>query len=193
MKPLFLLIALTVSASIYSQENGKTFYFKEVGWTITLPFEYKTLDSIENSKTNNRGLKAIEESTGLTADISDTKTLISATRNTYNYFNSTIRPYNIKTDGNYDSTSKLVKDLVYKTFYDQMPDAKIDSSSTILLLSGISFDKFQVAMELKNGIHMNMILLSKHYNGYDFGISYLYLDEKSKELIEEMLRKSVFD
>lgn len=37
-----------------------------------------------------------------------------------------------------------------------------------------------------------MILLTKLYKGYDFGITYLYLDDKTKEQIDTMLHRSKF-
>ncbi len=39
---------------------------------------------------------------------------------------------------------------------------------------------------------MTMIILSKLYKGYDFGITYLYLDDETKMEIEKMLSESKF-
>ena len=192
MRPLIIICAFFIMTPAWSQDTGKRYFFEEIGWTITLPSNFKPLDSIENAKTNERGLKAIQESNGLTVDMTQLKTLIAAHKDAYNYFNSTIRPFNSKVEGTYDSASKVVKDMMYKTFLDNMPSAKIDSVTTNETIDGVLFDKFHVTITLTGNFIMNMILLSKYYKGYDFGISYLYLDEKTKEQIELMLKNSKF-
>lgn len=192
-RTLILICAFFLLTHASAQQIGKIYFFKEIGWTITLPSDFKTLDSIEDAERNERGLKAIEESNEIKADITELKTLIAASKNVYNYFNSTITPFDPKKDGDYDSSSKTVKDMVYKTFLDKMPTAKIDSVTTSEVIDGLLFDKFHVTIIIKENFIMNMFLLSKYYKGYDFGISYLYLDEKTKEQIETMLKTSKFN
>jgi len=191
-RTLIKICAFFVITPICAQQTDKIYFFKEIGWTITLPSDFKALDSIENAKKNERGLKAIEESNEIKADITELKTLIAASKDTYNYFNSTITPFDPKVDGPYDSTNKIVKDMVYKTFLDNMPNAKIDSVTTEETIDGLFFDKFHVTITIKENFILNMFLLSKYYKGYDFGISYLYLDVKTKEQIETMLKNSKF-
>jgi hypothetical protein len=192
MKIWILFFALMLATTARSQETSKKYFFSEVGWTIVLPEGFETADSIDIAKDNQRGLKLIEESNNVTADLSELKTLISAKKDAYNYFNSTIRKFNAAEEGDYDSTTKMVKNMLYKTFLDNMPDARIDSVSTIEILDELSFDKFHVTITLKENIKLDMVLLSKNYKGYDFGISYLYLDNKSREQIESMLKNSKF-
>jgi len=190
---IFIIIFTTLAfGPCFAQQADKKFTFKEVGWTFTLPSEFIIIDSADNAERNERGKKAMEEANDIKADISQTKTLISATKNTYNYFNSTITPFDTKKDGNYIEANQGVKDMVYNTFSVKMPDAKIDSSTTSITIDGLTFDKFKITITVNDKVLFNMILLTKFYKGFDFGISYLYLDEATKEQIETILGTSKF-
>ena len=193
MRILTIIFAIFVFNSSFSQDTAKKYTFKEVGWTIVLPLDFTTIDSLDDANRNERGKKSMEDANRITADISQTKTLISATKNTYNYFNSTVTPFDPLTDGNYETSVKYIKDIVYKTYFDKMTDAKIDSSTTIVTIDGLSFDQFQVTVHVNDKLLFDMFLLTKFYKGYSFGISYLCLDLATKQQIESMLRTSKFD
>ena len=193
MRILIIILAILVFKSSFSQDTAKKYTFKEVGWTIVLPLDFTTIDSLDDANRNERGKKSMEDVNGITADISQTKTLISATKNTYNYFNSTVTPFDPLTDGNYEASVKYIKDIVYKTYFDKMKDAKIDSSTSIVTIDGLSFDQFQVTVHVKDKLLFDAFLLTKLYKGYSLGISYLCLDLATKQQIESMLRTSKFD
>ena len=193
MRILIIILASLIFQSSYSQEAGTKYTFKQVGWTIILPFDFTVMDSVDDAKMNESGKKSMEDANGITADISQTKTLISAKKNTYNYFNSTITPFDPQIDGDYEISVKYVKDIVYKTYFDKMTDAKIDSSTTNVTIDGLSFDQFQVTVHVRDKLLFDMFILSKFYKGYSFGITYLCLDVATKQQIESMLRTSKFD
>ena len=192
MRTFIILLILLALKSSFAQLQGNKYFFKEVGWTLVLPAEFKLIDSADNATRNERGKKLLEEANDITADISETKTLISATKNTYNYFNSTITPFDPSKDGDYNASNKTVRDMTYKALAEKMPDAKIDSSSTEVTIDGLTFNDFRVTVTLKEKVLFNMVLISKLYKGYDFGISYLYLDEKTKGQVESIINNSRF-
>lgn len=186
------ILFLVFAYNICNAQQGRHFTFKEVGWTITLPPDFDIIDSAGNETMNSKGKKAMEESNDIKIDISEMKTLISALKNKYNYFNATITPYDVKKEGDYGEAGRAVKNMLYKTFADKMPDAKIDSSSSTTFIDGLSFDKFRIVLKVDDKLLFNMILLSKLYKKFDFGISYLYLDESTKLEMENILSTSKF-
>ncbi|MGB8194945.1 MAG: hypothetical protein WCF67_23620 [Chitinophagaceae bacterium] len=192
MKLLLPFLCLVITLHANAQQSNRTFTFKEIGWTITLPQGFERLSAEEDAAKNERGQQAIEDATGTKLDVSSAKTLISATRNNYNYFNSTITPFDPKTDGDWKEVSQSVKDMVYITFAEKIPGATIDSATTTTTISGLKFDKFRVTVTVDKKVVFNSFLLSKLYKGYDFGISYVVLDEKNKNDIETMLNNSKF-
>lgn len=157
-----------------------------------LPSEFVVISAAEDAARMKRGAQAIEEANDIKTDISTTQTLISAIKNTHNYFNATLTPFDPKKDGSYEATNQSLKDMVYKTMVEKIPTAKADSSSSSYEIDGLLFDKFQLTIVINEKMVMNMVLLTKYYKGWDFGISYVYLDEKTKEQIETLLRTSTF-
>ena len=53
----------------FPSKEGKTYTFKEVGWTMTLPPQFKTLDSGQVQKMNEKGKDLMEKSAGTPVDI----------------------------------------------------------------------------------------------------------------------------
>lgn len=191
MRIITFLVLLTFSIQALAQDSTKRYTFKEIGWTITLPDEFTVMDSVQNRKSMEKGVKAIEESNGVIADISEVITLFSATKNTFQYLTSTLTPYDPKKDGDYKQAIRDLKEITYNTFKDQMPDAVLDSSSTKMTIDGLGFDKFIIVIKVKD-LTLTMVLIGKLYKGYDFGISYLYMDEKTREQIEASINGSKF-
>jgi hypothetical protein len=186
--PVILFLGYTCTA----QQQQKIYSFKQIGWTVELPADFLVIDSAENTARMERGAKAMEDANDIKADISETITLIGATKNKYNYFNAAIEPFDSKGNISWKTSNQQLKELLYKTFAEKMKDAKIDSASNNEVIDGLSFDKFRITVTIDDKVLFNSFLLSKLYKGYDFGISYLYLDERTKDQIESMLRNSKF-
>lgn len=186
------LILLLIN-HLHSQQSDKKYSFRQVSWAITLPDDFTIVDSADESASMERGKKAIEEANNIKADFSTTTTLISAIKDTYNYFNATITPFDSKKDGNYLNNNRELKKMVYKTFSEKMPNGKIDSVTTTQKIDGLTFDKYSLTINISGKASFSMVILTKLYKGYDFGITYVYLDDKIREQIETMLENSKFN
>ena len=192
MRIFFLPITLFLCSICNAQQNQKNYSFKQIGWTIELPADFLVIDSVENTTRMERGVKAMEDANNIKADITETITLIGATKNKYNYFNATIEPFHSKGNISWQSSNQQLKELLYNTFAEKMKDGIVDTASSKQIIDGISFDKFRVTVTVNDKVLFNSFLLTKLYKGYDLGISYLYLDERTKEQIELMLQNSKF-
>jgi hypothetical protein len=175
-----------------AQQAGTTYIFKAVGWTMTLPPEFKIVDSAKNANLKETGRKIIADANNINLDISSTRILIAAMKAPRNSFSAAIIPFDPKKDGPYSAVRRRVKEVLYKTFVEKIPDGKIDSSSTNITIDGLAFYKFQVVGTLKGKTLFHMVLLSKDYKGYDFGISYLYVDDATRDQVETILRTCKF-
>jgi hypothetical protein len=191
-RPFYLISFILIPRLIIAQDTARTYTFKEVGMTLTLPPEFKTLDSSKNANINKAGAKMMEESNDINVDYSTAKTLITAIKSPFSYFTSTITPFDPKKDGDYTESSNTIKKVIYKTFSDKTPNAKIDTLTTTTAIDGLQFDKFQVSASMNGKTLFNIFLLSKYYKGYDFGIRYLYVDDSTKKLIDEILNSCKF-
>jgi hypothetical protein len=192
MKPLFTFILVIVAVWGSAQDSTKTFTFKEVGWTVKLPPGFKLMSAAEDAAKNQRGKELMEDVAKTAFDVSELRTLFSATKNTHNYINSTLTPYNPEVDGDWKEATGYVKEILYQTFKEKMPDAVVDTASSFMFIDGIRFDKFRVTIIIDKKVAFNSYLLSKFYKGYDFGISYLALDDKTLRDIEDTLYRSKF-
>jgi hypothetical protein len=192
MKTFILVCIFFVFKSSLAQESDKKYTFKEVGWTLTIPADFKVLDSTENALMVEQGLKVIGETNEMKAGPSKTRYLISATKNATNYFCSTITVFGSGKESNYKVFNQSVNDLLYNSFLGINPDAKIDTFSTEEKIDGLTFAKFHLTVSIDTSTLFNLFLVSKHYMGYALSISYLYSDDKTKEQIEAMLRNSKF-
>lgn len=191
MRIISFLVLLTLSIPALAQDSTKRYTFKEIGWTITLPDDFTELDSAANNKNIERGKKAFEESNDLITDISELKTLFSATKNKYQYISATLTPFDPKKDGDYLKVNKDIKDITYNTFRVQSPDAVLDTFSKKMIIDGLEFEKFSITIKIKD-LTLTLVLVSKLYKGYDFGISYLYIDDKTRQQIEASINSSKF-
>jgi uncharacterized surface anchored protein len=99
MRTLTCLLLLTLTTQALAQDSTKRYTFKEVGWTITIPADFKEMDSVQNRRSMEKGIKVLEESADVIADISEVKTLFTATKNTFQYFTATLTPFDPQKTG----------------------------------------------------------------------------------------------
>jgi hypothetical protein len=187
MRILFIAIFLVLLKDSIGQDSTKH-YFKEIGWTIHLPLDFKVLSSAQNSTIVNNGKKEIEQTLDAKVNILETLNLISA-RKSKNYFNATLTRSNSNSDSVQASFIKSQEEIIYKAM---SKDAKVDSSSTIVNVGGQMFRKFEMIVHINEKTSFGMNLATKLYNGYYFVIVYAYLDKATKEQVETMLIESKF-
>jgi hypothetical protein len=185
------VIFLLVFGQCSGQAGGVKHSFKEVGWTVTIPTDFKTIDSAAIAALNEKGKKALDDANKVKTDISGTTTLITAMKGN-NYFSGTLTAFTPKGNGDYAAAFDKVKDMLYATFVAKMPGAKLDTSSTTVVLDGLKFAKFYIGLTRGGKRVFKMFVLGKNYRGYDFSITYMYLDDVAKGEIESMLASSRF-
>jgi hypothetical protein len=192
-KLLLIGVALAAACNL-APKTGKTYTFKEVGWTMTLPPDFRLVDSVRSAEMTRKGVAMMEKSAGTHFDVdpSVARTLITARKGPQSYFNSTIVPYDTAKDGDFAATSKAVKDLLHKTFADKMPDATLDTTSESVKVDGVDFDRYRLSVTARGKAIFTLLLLSKLYKGYLFDISYLYTDVQTKAEMEGILAGSKF-
>jgi hypothetical protein len=195
MKIVINCLIIFLSTGVFGQQTDTTYTFKQVGWTIILPGDFKVMTQTEDSLKKQQGVKLMEDANDFKADVSQTKTLISATKNQGNLFNATVTPFNTKVDGDFSVSNQSVKQILYKTLKDKMPDAKIDTVTNTRTIDGISFDDFHISVSIMGSVKplFHMFLLSKYYKGYDFGITYIYMNDEIKNQIEKIINTSKFE
>ena len=190
-KIILICFFLFLESFTYAQKPV-VYYFSEIGLTMYIPSDFNVIDAAKNEAINQHGQKLMEDANHMKVDVSETKTLIAARKSEKDYFNVTITPFDPKKDGSIDESNANVNRILFKTFHDKLPDAKIDTASGVKIVGGKSFSEFRLKILIRNTT-MYMYLLSKLYKGYDLGISYLYTDEPTKKQIASTLDSFKFD
>jgi hypothetical protein len=163
-----------------------------VGWRVSLPEGYRIADSAAHAKDIERGKELIEKSSNTKVDPTKSIELFTATGSGNEQFSATITPFNAARDGNYQTANQRLKEEICNAFLKQVPNSTVDTASSELTIDGLRFGKFRIAISANGNFIMNMFLLSKYYKGYNFSITYLCQNDKTKETIESTLRASTF-
>jgi len=191
-----ILSAISLSfflTTSYSQQESHDYFFREIGWTITLPYDFTLLD-LNNYAMNIQGQTPdVEDASEMSADMMETQTMCIAIKDRFNHFNITITPFDTEVDGSWEKTNQSAKDQAYRTMTKIMGNEKLDTSTSIEYIDGLSFQKFQISATINGEEKVDMFLLSKWYKGYDFSMVALSINDETKKQIELMLRSSRFN
>jgi hypothetical protein len=193
VKSILLSISILISLFSFSQKPV-VYYFSEVGLTLYIPPEFKVIDAEQNDALTKKGVKMMADANDISgADISQLKTLIAARKTNFDYFNVTLTAYNAKRDGPYPELTKQANNMLYHTFKEKLPNAKIDSATnTNKIVGGLVFTEFHLKILVNEKMTINMFVLAKYYKGYDFGITYMYVDDVTKTQMQSILQSCKF-
>lgn len=193
MKHLLLLIkSLFLFTCAFSQSDTTLHYFKEVGMSIIVPDKFKIVESAEDERLRIKGEKLIKDANGLKVDASATKTLLSIKQGQFNYMNITVTPYKEESENGWEKDNNGVKNILYNSFVDKVGSKNIDTATTLSNVDGLMFDRFEMAIRITSSLTMKMLLYSKYYKGFDFGICYAYLDTAIGEDLETIVSNAKF-
>jgi hypothetical protein len=135
----------------------------------------------------NRGAEAIENTFGEEV-INQSKTIFVFKNANFNYFESNYQPFDERIDGDYLESCKNVNEIVFDTFKTQMPNAKIDSLSTIEKISGMDFHTFKVDITYPNGMTLKSLAYSRLFGLKEFSVNIMYVDDKQgKKMISSWM------
>lgn len=192
LRKTILITAFLFSLSRTYAQNNHDYFFEDVGWSVTLPLDFTLYDFIDNARNMQGGYDNYEDNYDQNPELFSSQTMIIAIKDRFNYFNISISPFDTEEDGSWEKATQAMKEQAYKTMLKMVDAERIDTCSTTEYIDGIAFNKFHIAAVVNKEVQLDMFLLSRLYNGYDFGISYLSLNEEARKQIELMLKSSRF-
>jgi hypothetical protein len=188
-KILLSITLLLLTNSTYSQ-NRQEYLFDNIGWTITLPEDFALYDFIDESR-NMQQSSGMDDEYDAFADVFASQTMLLAIKDRFNYFNITIIPFD-QEDGSWEVSMESGKQQAYKNMAKLISKDRLDTASSVEYIDGIAFSKFHIAVRVDENLRLDMFLLSRLHNGYDFCVTYLNINEESRKQIEMMLHSSRF-
>ncbi|BCY28651.1 hypothetical protein [Flavobacterium okayamense] len=173
-----------VKNNIYTSE--------EIGWSIEIPEDWTVIDKEQTKASNERGLKAIEETIDGKIDYSELRNLIGFQKNQFNLFQSTSEPYVEEYDGEWEENNEALKQIIYMTYVNN--GIKTDSSATTIeKINGLDFKKFSFTIYSPNDeVILEQIMYSRFIEGYDFSVNINYNNEEDKEVMMNVWKNSRF-
>lgn len=172
--------------------EGNIYTSKEIGWTIEIPKGWTVVDKEKTKETNEKGLKALEETIDGEIDFSGLKNLISLQKDQFNIFQSTSEPFELEYEGEWEENNAALKEIIYTTYLNQ--GMKSDSSATTIeKIDGLEFQKYSFTIYSPKGeVILKQIMFSRLINGFDFGVNINYNNDKDRDELLKVFRKSKF-
>jgi hypothetical protein len=194
MKHFLLSISILIAFKTgFSQSDLTPHYFKEIGLSIKVPSKFEIVESDEDEKLRLKGEKLLEGANNVQIDASSMKNLLSIKQGQFNYMNITVTPYKETSEDEWEKQNKEVKNMLYKSFVEKVTLQNIDTTSTSINVDGVLFDRFEMTIRINSSMTMKMLLLSKFYKGYDFGIAYTYLDKAIGKELDNIVHNAKFE
>ncbi len=189
----FLLILLLLSScSGQTKTEPRTLYNEDFKWTITIPENFISVSPKEWAKMQNKGLDAVEDTYGMEV-INHAKIIFVFKNADFNYLESNYQPFDVQVDGDYLESCKGVNDILFETFKTQMPNAKIDSISSIEMINNLDFQTFKMKIVFPNGLIMHSMMYSRLFGKKEFAVNIMYIDEKQGKRMIDAWTKSKFE
>jgi hypothetical protein len=186
-KNIYLLLTIAffcISCLGQSKNERKTVYNKDFKWTINIPSGFDSVSADVWAKMQNRGQDMVEKTYDAKLE-NNVKTIFVFRSDETNYFESNYQPFDTSKDGNYLENFREVNNILYGTFEAQIKNAKLDSSSSTQVVSGLKFQTFKVAITLPNKMVLNVLMYSRLFGNREFTVNIMALDrQKEKELLE---------
>jgi len=180
------------SCNSETKSDIKALKIEEFNWTVNIPEDFEPMNQEEWNKTVKKGIDAIENTFELEID-NQAVTIFIYKNGQFNNFEANWQPFDIEIDGNYLETYSEVNDMIYQTFEIQIPDAKLDSISSIQKVNGLEFQRFDISIDFPNGIKMKIIGFSRLFGKKEFTMNMTSVDDEIGQKMLDAFLNSKFE
>lgn len=185
------LVAILLSCPVVAQTAKKEIHNKEFNWTIVIPEGFESVTAEEWTRLENKGADAIEKTYGEKVE-NRAKTIFVFKSDRLHYLEANYQSYDAAADGDYLESVKSVNDVLYGTFEAQLPNARLDSAFSTEVISGLTFQRFKIAITLPNKMILNVWMYSRLFGKKDFSLNIMAVDKEKERLLLEAWRSSKF-
>ncbi len=183
---LFVLIGFQ-SCNRPTKSAPETLKIEAFNWSVEIPENFEPINQEEWNKTLKKGIDAIEDTIEGTVD-NQAVTIFIYKNGEFNNFEANWQPFDVEVDGDYLESYSEVNEILYQTFETQMPNAKLDSISSIQKISGLEFQRFDISIDFPNGIKMKSVGFSRLFGKKEFTMNITSVDESiGKNMLDAFL------
>ena len=172
-----------IEAGVYHNET--------IGWTITIPEGWKITAQDQVEEQTRTGLDAIQEATDMEYDYSGLIHLLNFEKDQTHSFQSSLEPFELQYEGEWEENSQLVKELMHETYASR--GILVDTTSSKENIGGLEFDVFHLTLYTPEGeVFLYQDMYARHYMGFDFGVNLNYLRTEEKNEMLQAWKNSEF-
>ena len=173
----FILTVLLPSATFGQKHTTTDFYNPDFKWTIAIPDSFKFESTEKWSRVQTSGKWGIEQaySTKLNNKVN---TILILRAGTNNFLEATSEPYEVSKRGDYTTTCRHMTEVLYNSFVKDRPDAKLDTSTSVVSIDGLEFMTLNLTAHFPKGIVKYSNLYFRLFGTYALTISVIYSDSK---------------
>lgn len=189
---LLVLLTCILQVSYTQAQSKREFYNEDFKWHISIPENFRNVESEELAEMQNKGAKAIEDTYGEKI-INQSKIIFAFKNNEFNYFESNSQPFDPKIDGNYLESVEAVNEILYQTFLSQMPGIKVEKSTTVEKIDNLDFQVCKMTVKYPNNFVLNFHMYNRLFNKREFTVSVVYVDPFKGKKMLDAFKNSKFD
>jgi hypothetical protein len=189
---IFSFLLLIILTDRCLAQSDSTLYFKDMGWTMHLPNDFKFTDSATKSANIDAGKKMMESAIGKPLDISHVVRLINASKNKFTSFISNYSSSTQLTADNWEPADSTTKNSIMVSINKQIPVKPVVINS-IIRYDGVAFKKLDASYALKADVSFHFSILTTFRRNHYLIINYMYVDSASGKEILNILETSKFD
>lgn len=185
----FFLLPLMTGVA---QANSQTLYLSKPGWKITIPEGYLLKDTMQNSPfVDSPEVWKGEDRVSYPHNI-----LFAIEKDSYrkmvaaNSASAIWMPYDSTREGSWDEFIRRSDSLLLKVI--NVEGIKTDTTIGTVVLAGIQFDKMEMTTNIFGNAILWSINLSAPFGDHALLITISYTDEKEKDRLLDMVKKSSF-
>ncbi|WP_410220325.1 hypothetical protein [Pedobacter sp.] len=204
MKSNFIKILLFFTCMVLACRNDKKpvqalvkddeqqYYNAIIGWHINVPLGYRQTHENSLKLNDENGKNAVKQNYNTEINTDSIVHLLSFQKNQFNLFDSTLKKFDAKRDGDYFKNNAATQKMLYDIYAAQK--IKIDTSTFTQKISGVAFQGFNIKIYGPNGsIVMQQQMYAALIKGYDLGINISFNNEADKDVLLNALRTSTFE
>lgn len=165
---------------------------KEAGWATKIPKNWGVMEMADVDKMTAEGLKKLKEGTNIEMSVAGLTQLINLKKDQFNYFLSSIEPYDAKVYANYDEHVDELGTLITDTYKAKNIQYEYVKSNTTI--DGLEFKVMEIKVftpDRKETL-MTQKLILRAIDKYDFGMTLMYNSEKDKQTLQSIIDQSKF-
>lgn len=195
MRTIFIVLLLSSilpqSCKGQTKSPPKEVVNKDFNWRIQIPEGFESVSAEQWTKMQNKGADAIEKTYDAKVE-NKAKTIFVFKSDQFNYFESNYQPFDTTTDGDYLESFRNVNSMLYGTFEAQMPNAKLDSSSSQETINGKVFQTYKVTITFPNKMVMDFMMYSRLFASREFTVNIMTVDKDKQRVLLNAWRNSKF-